>query len=59
MAKKKKGDAEREERITNEILVDCTDRGERAMGWYCCVEDNPRFTLLTRCIVVYENDETG
>ena len=28
-------DAEREGRITMEIVVDAYDEGERAMGWYC------------------------
>src|ERR1700677_1359880 len=51
MAKKQKGDAEREERITNEILVDCYDRGERAMGWYYYLENQHRFPFTATCIL--------
>src|ERR1700733_13176753 len=51
MARKRKSDAEREERITNEVLVDCYDRGERAMGWYYYLEDKLRFPFTATCIL--------
>lgn len=47
---KPKRDEAREERITMEIVVDCYDEGERAMGWYCYLEDKLRFPFLSRCI---------
>src|SRR5438132_5987664 len=51
MAKKAKHDAEREERITMEIVVDCYDRHERAMGWYYYLEKQLRFPFTATCIL--------
>jgi hypothetical protein len=49
MAKKPKRDEEREERITMEIIVDCYDSEERAMGWYYYLEDTLRFPFTAAC----------
>ena len=43
-------DEAREHRITMEIVVDAYNEGERAMGWYCFLEDKLDFPFLTRCI---------
>jgi hypothetical protein len=43
-------DEAREDRITMEIVVDAYDEGERAVGWYCYLEDKLQFPFLTRCI---------
>src|SRR4051794_21305923 len=51
MAKKTKRDDEREERIDMEVLVDCYERQERAMGWYCYLEDQLRFPFTATCIL--------
>ena len=51
MAKKPNLDAEREERITIEVVVDCYDRHERAMGWYCYLEDQLQFPFTATCIL--------
>jgi hypothetical protein len=51
MAKKPKREPEREERITREIVVDCYDRHERAMGWFYYLEDQLRFPFTATCIV--------
>ena len=48
--KKPKRDETREERISMEIVVDAHDKEERAMGWYCYLEDKLDFPFLTRCI---------
>jgi hypothetical protein len=40
----------REERITNEILVDAYNEDERAMGWYCYLEGKLHFPFLATCI---------
>jgi len=48
--KKPKRDEEREERISMEIVVDAHGEEERAMGWYCSLEDKLNFPFLTRCI---------
>jgi Calcium binding len=40
----------REERISMEIVVDAHGAEERAMGWYCYLEDKLTFPFLTRCI---------
>jgi len=49
MAKAKR-DPEREERITMEIVVDCYDECERAMGWYYYLQDALGFPFTARCI---------
>jgi hypothetical protein len=50
MAKKPKRDPEREERITMEVVVDCYDRHERAMGWYYYLEDRLQFPFAATCV---------
>ena len=40
----------REERITNEILVDCYGTEEQAIGWYCYLEEKIEFQVLSKCI---------
>ena len=48
--KKPKRDEDRENRITMEIVVDCYDEDEQAMGWYSYLENTLAFPFLTRCI---------
>src|SRR4051794_41970247 len=43
-------DEARERRITMEIVVDCYDEGERAMGWYYYLEDKLHTPFTARCI---------
>ncbi len=43
-------DKEREERIEDEIVVDAYDEVERAMGWYCYLEDNLSFPFSAKWI---------
>ena len=51
MAKTKpKRDEEREHRITMEVVVDCYNEEERAMGWYYYVEGQLRFPFTATCI---------
>jgi len=51
MAKARKAkDADREERIRDEIVVDAHDEGERAMGWYCYLDDTIQFPFTARCV---------
>lgn len=40
----------REKRITMEIVVDAYDECERAMGWYCYLEDRLDFPFTARCV---------
>ena len=47
---RRREDKAREERITMEIIVDCYDPEEQAMGWYCYLEDNLRFPFVGRCV---------
>ena len=47
---KPKRDEAREERISMEIVVDCYDESERAMGWYYYLEDKLTTPFLTRCV---------
>ncbi len=42
-------DQDREERITNEIVVDAHDASERAMGWYYYLEEKLQFPFTARC----------
>ena len=44
-----KQDPEREERITCEIVVDAYNEMERAMGWYCYLDDRLSFPFEARC----------
>jgi Calcium binding len=43
-------DETREHRIHMEIVVDCYGEEERAMGWYCYLDDKLTFPFLARCI---------
>jgi hypothetical protein len=43
-------DEAREHRIHMEIIVDCYGEVERAMGWYCYLQDKLTFPFLARCI---------
>jgi hypothetical protein len=43
-------DSEREDRITMEIVVDAYNSDERAMGWYCYLEDALAFPFGACCI---------
>lgn len=49
MAKARR-DAKSEHRITMEIVVDCYDEHERAMGWYCYLQEQLRFPFTATCI---------
>jgi hypothetical protein len=50
MAKKPKKNEAREERIDMEIVVDCYDEHERAMGWCCYIGDQLQFPFTATCI---------
>lgn len=41
---------EREDRIQNEIIVDCYDEYESAAGWHCYLEDKLAFSFKARCV---------
>ncbi len=43
-------DAEREERITMEIVVDAYGPEEQAMGWYYYLQDTMKFPFTATCI---------
>ena len=47
---KQKEDKERVHRITYEIVVDCYNEEERATGWHCYLEENPKFPFQAECI---------
>ena len=49
-----KRDEEREERISMEIVVDAYGSEERAMGWYCYLEDQLEFPFTATCIAKRE-----
>jgi hypothetical protein len=51
VARKSKRNAEREERITTEIVVDCYNRQERAMGWYYYLDKQLQFPFTATCIL--------
>jgi hypothetical protein len=44
-------DPEREDRIAMEIVVDCYDDSEQAMGWYYYLQDKLRLPFKARCSV--------
>jgi hypothetical protein len=43
-------DPAREERIAMEIVVDCYDESERAMGWYYYLQDTLQFPFTVQCV---------
>jgi hypothetical protein len=43
-------DAEREERIVNEIIVDCYGPEEEAAGWYTYLEEQLQFPFEAVCV---------
>ena len=43
-------DKEREYRIVMEIVVDAHDEQERAMGWYCYLQDQLACPFKARCV---------
>jgi hypothetical protein len=43
-------DEVREDRITMEIVVDAYNEDERAMGWYCYLEENLNVPFRARCV---------
>jgi hypothetical protein len=45
-----KQDDIREHRIDMEVVVDCYDEQERAMGWYYYLEDKLAFSFQAQCI---------
>ncbi|MDB5308219.1 MAG: hypothetical protein JWO38_2421 [Gemmataceae bacterium] len=45
-----KRDPERDERIENEIIVDCNDENEQVMGWFNYLEDQLRFPFTALCV---------
>jgi hypothetical protein len=47
---KSKIDKAREERIRNEIIVDCYNESERFGGWYCYLEEKLKFPFSALCI---------
>jgi hypothetical protein len=49
MSKSKK-DPNREERIAMEVVVDAYDSDERAMGWYCYLDEKLQFPFTATCI---------
>ena len=47
---KARRDPVREERITMEIVVDCYNESERAMGWYYYLQDKLQFPFKAKCV---------
>jgi hypothetical protein len=45
-----KRDSKRERRIEMEVVVDAYGSEERAMGWYCYLEDKLQFPFTATCI---------
>lgn len=45
-----KEDKAREHRITMEVIVDCYNEGEQAMGWYYYLQDKIVFPFKAKCI---------
>jgi hypothetical protein len=43
-------DKEREDRISNEAVVDCYNEYERALGWYYYLEGKMQFPFEATCI---------
>jgi hypothetical protein len=51
MSKKRpRREVEREQRIANEIIVDCYNEQEAWTGWYCYLEEKLAFPFQAECI---------
>ena len=50
MSEAENTEPDREDRILMEIVVDAYGADERAMGWYCHLENTLRFPFTARCI---------
>src|SRR4051812_13910216 len=50
MAEKPERDEEREERIENEVIVDCYNEYERVSGWWNYLHDQFAFPFQATCI---------
>ena len=50
MSKGSEKDSVREDRIIMEIVVDAYGSDERAMGWYCHLENTLNFPFTARCM---------
>jgi hypothetical protein len=48
--KSNKSEPAREQRILMEIVVDAYGPDERAMGWYCYLEEKLNFPFTARCV---------
>ena len=44
-----RGNNARERRIEMEVVVDAYNSEERAMGWYCYLEEKLKFPFQARC----------
>ena len=52
--------SEIEERIYNDIVVDCYDELERSTGWHCYLDDRLSFPLLSGVNgITTENERAG
>jgi hypothetical protein len=49
--KRERKQPEREDRILSEIVVDAYNDTERAMGWYCYLQDKMQMPFTARCRV--------
>lgn len=49
MSRGSEKDSEREDRIIMEIVVDAYGSDERAMGWYCYLENTLNFPFTAQC----------
>jgi hypothetical protein len=47
--KRLKENKARERRIETKIVVDAYNSAERAMGWYCYLEERVKFSFKARC----------
>ena len=50
-----KKDKIREDRIIMEIVVDAYDENERALGWYCYLEDKLAVPFRAKCVARRES----
>ena len=50
MAKQPRKDNKREQRIRDEIIVDCYNEEELASGWYYYLEDKLEFPFQVECL---------
>ena len=54
-SKRRREESEREDRIASDIMVDAYNETEKALGWYCYLQEQLSFPFAAKCRHVRES----